>query len=423
MLDVQRLAAHAVGQVQAGRNLSVALQSAWRRKPGLSPQQRAAIQDLSYGVCRHYGALQATLDRLLDKPLRDRELQRLLLVALYQLQFSRAAPHAVVDHAVKTAAALGKGQAKGLVNAVLRNFLRRAEGLARELAADPATRYAYPGWWIETLRGQYPEHWQAILEAGNRHPPMTLRVNARRATPEQYLETLAEAGIEARLVGERALLLSHPLPVDRLPGFAQGMVSVQDAGAQEAARLLDAAAGMRVLDACSAPGGKAAHLLERADIDLLALDNDPERLQKVGQNLARLGLAATLTAGDAARPEQWWDGRPFQRILADVPCSASGVVRRHPDIKCLRRESDIPQFAAQQRAILDSLWRCLARGGKLLYATCSVFAEENGAQITAFLERHEDARRLPPPGLDAPAGQLLPDHLHDGFYYALLAKD
>jgi 16S rRNA (cytosine967-C5)-methyltransferase len=212
------------------------------------------------------------------------------------------------------------------------------------------------------------------------------------------------------------------MPVEKLPGFAQGQVSVQDAGAQQAAPLLDAQPGMRVLDACSAPGGKTAHLLERADLDLVALDSDPARLEKVAQNLQRLHLSAQQLAGDAAQPQQWWDERPFQRILADVPCSASGVVRRHPDIKWLRRESDIPQLAAQQRAILDALWRCLARGGKLLYATCSVFAEENDLQIAAFLERHEDARQMHLNGLESLEGQLIPDYLHDGFYYALLAK-
>ncbi len=411
-----------MSRVLAGRNLSAALQSAWRRKPGLSAQQRAAIQDLSYGVCRHYGRLQAELERLLDKPLHDEDLRCLLLVALYQLQYSRAAQHAVVDHAVRTAAALGKGRAGGLVNAVLRNFLRRDEALAEELAADPVARYSYPRWWIEKLKEQYPARWELILEAGNQHPPMTLRVNARRASVDQYLQSLAQRGIEATPLGAGAVHLARPLPVDKLPGFAEGRVSVQDAGAQQAAQLLDVADGMRVLDACSAPGGKTAHLLERADLDLVALDSDPERLQKVAQNLARLHLSAQLLAGDGAQPGQWWDGRPFQRILADVPCSASGVVRRHPDIKWLRRESDLQQFAAQQRAILDALWRCLARGGKLLYATCSVFAEENGLQIAAFLERHEDARRMPLAGLESLEGQLIPDPLHDGFYYALLAK-
>jgi 16S rRNA (cytosine967-C5)-methyltransferase len=247
-------------------------------------------------------------------------------------------------------------------------------------------------------------------------------VNTRRASVDQYRQLLAQRGIEATARGAGAVQLARPMPVDKLPGFAEGKVSVQDAGAQQAAQLLDVADGMRVLDACSAPGGKAAHLLERADLDLVALDSDPERLQKVAQNFARLHLSAQLLAGDAAQPGQWWDGRPFQRILADVPCSASGVVRRHPDIKWLRRESDLQQFAAQQRGILDALWRCLARGGKLLYATCSVFAEENGLQIAAFLARHEDARRMPLTGLESMEGQLIPDPLHDGFYYALLAK-
>ena len=222
--------------------------------------------------------------------------------------------------------------------------------------------------------------------------------------------------------GQSGILLEQPVAVDRLPGFSAGQVSVQDGGAQLAASLLDVADGMRVLDACAAPGGKTAHLLELADLDLTALDHDSKRLQKVEQNLRRLGLKAECLVGDAAEPQKWWDGKPFQRILADVPCSASGVVRRHPDIKWLRRESDIAQFAAQQASILDALWRCLEQGGKLLYVTCSVFAEENSRQVAAFLQRHADAELLPLPGRAEPDLQLLPDQEHDGFYYALLAK-
>ena len=251
---------------------------------------------------------------------------------------------------------------------------------------------------------------------------MTLRVNRRKSSVEAYLQQLAEAGIAARAVGASGILLERPLAVDKLPGFSQGLVSVQDGGAQLAASLLDVKDGMRVLDACAAPGGKTAHLLELADVELIALDHDARRLQKVEQNLARLGLRAKCVAGDASQPSQWWDGQTFQRILADVPCSASGVVRRHPDIKWLRREGDIAQFAAQQAHILDALWHCLEQGGKLLYVTCSVFAEENHQQIENFIARHDDARLLSLPDIVEQDLQLLPDREHDGFYYALLAK-
>lgn len=422
MIESQRLASTAVSQVLAGRNLNQALQSLLSRQASLSPQQRAAAQDMSYGTLRFYGQLRAILDLLLQKPVQDEAVRALLLVALYQLQYSRSAEHAVVDHAVRAAEALKKPWAKGLVNAVLRNFLRQRSSLLEQAAASEEGRYSHPQWWIEKLRRQYPDDWTTLLEANNQHPPMTLRVNRLATSTEAYFDLLHQQGIEGRQVGENAILLDQPVPVDKLPGFGEGMASVQDAGAQFAARLLDVADGMRVLDACAAPGGKAAHLLELARIELTALDSDPERLKKIEQTLQRLKLEAHCLAGNAARPEEWWDGKPFQRILADVPCSASGVVRRHPDIKWLRREADIAAFAAQQAEILDALWRVLGSGGKLLYATCSVFAEENQQQIAQFLVRHKDAQCLPiflPTSKD---GQLTPNSQHDGFYYALLLK-
>lgn len=422
MIEAQRLASTAVAQVLAGRNLNQVLSGLWSRHPKLTPQQRAASQDLSYGTLRFLGQLEAILAALLQKPIHDEAVHSLLLVALYQLQYSKAANHAVVDHAVKTTLALKKPWAKGLVNAVLRNFLRQREDLLARASAGEEGRHSHPQWWIDKLRQQYAADWEDMLDANNQHPPMTLRVNRRRATADGYLDQLKQQGLAARGMGDGAIMLDHPVGVDKLPGFAEGLVSVQDAGAQQAARLLDVAEGMRVLDACAAPGGKAAHLLETARLDLTALDNDPERLLKIRQTLQRLGLEANCVTGDAAQPESWWDGRPYQRILADVPCSASGVVRRHPDIKWLRREEDIEGFAAQQAHILEALWRVLESGGKLLYATCSVFAEENQQQIASFLARHPEAQCLP---LDLPGargGQLIPNAEHDGFFYALLSK-
>jgi 16S rRNA (cytosine967-C5)-methyltransferase len=382
------------------------------------------LQDLSYGTLRHYAALRAVLDALLQKPLQDEKIRCLLLVALYQLVHTHAQPHAVVDHAVRvTVQALRKTSAKGLVNAILRNFLRQREALLSSTASvSEEARLGHPQWWIDKLREQHPLAWEEILACGNQHPPMTLRVNRRLGDVEAYLAQLTRAGIAAHGLSRSAILLDQPVAVGRLPGFADGLVSVQDGGAQLAAELLDVADGMRVLDACAAPGGKTLHLLELADLDLTALDHDAKRLRKVEQNLGRLGLRAQCVVGDAASPRTWWDGKPFQRILADVPCSASGVVRRHPDIKWLRRESDIAQFAAQQAIILDALWLCLEQGGKLLYVTCSVFAEENQQQIAAFLARHANARLLPLPGHADRDLQLLPNQEHDGFYYALLAK-
>lgn len=416
----QLLAARLVGQVLGGRNLSQLLDEMRGSMPRLSPQQRAAAQDLSYGTLRHYGRLQAILARLLLRPLQDQRVRCLLLVALYQLEFGRASAHAVVDHAVRAAGRYRVPWAKGLVNAVLRNFLRRRADLLVLLEQDEVARFSYPQWWIDRLRDQYPTRWQAVLEAGNQRPPMTLRVNRRRATVEAYLQQLAAAGIAARALGGSAVMLAQPLPVDALPGFHAGVVSVQDYGAQLAAPLLDLSPGMRVLDACCAPGGKTGHMLECADVSMTALDHDAARLERTRGNLERLGLAADLLAGDAAEPHGWWDGRPFDRILADVPCSASGIVRRHADIKWLRRPEDLHTFAAQQARILRALWQLLANGGKLLYATCSVFVEENQRQIDAFLQERTDAHLLPLPGLTD--GQLLPCAEHDGFYYALLQK-
>lgn len=419
MIEAQRLASTAVSQVLAGRNLNQVLHGLFSRHPALTPQQRAAAQDMSYGTLRFYGQLRAILDLLLQKPVQDEAVRTLLLVALYQLQYSRAAEHAVVDHAVKATEAMKKPWAKGLVNAVLRNFLRQRAALLEQARATDEGRYSHPQWWIDKLRQEYPEEWEMLLEANNQHPPMTLRVNCRQTSTESYLALLQQQGIAARQTGDKAILLDQPVAVDKLPGFGDGVVSVQDAGAQLAAPLLDVADGMRVLDACAAPGGKAAHLLELAEIDLTTLDSDAERVKKIEQNLQRLKLEAHCVVGDASKPSDWWDGRPFQRILADVPCSASGVVRRHPDIKWLRREADIAAFAARQAQILDALWRVLGSGGKLLYVTCSVFTEENQQQMAHFLERHADAQYTLP---DAGNGQLLPDCQHDGFYYALLSK-
>ncbi|HEU4709793.1 MAG TPA: 16S rRNA (cytosine(967)-C(5))-methyltransferase RsmB [Methylophilaceae bacterium] len=428
MQKAQQLAAQAIKQVLAGSNLTVVLESIFRDEAtSLTPQQRATVQDLSYGTLRFYGQLQALLDRLLEKPLKDKPLHMLLLVALYQLQHGKTSPHTVVDQAVKAAAAINRNSwARGLVNAVLRNFLRRQKALLDEIAESEVARYSYPQWWINKLKSQYPDGWQSMLLAGNAHPPMTLRVNSRQNSAEAYVQQLHEQALPARLLGQQAVMLEKPSPVDRIPGFYEGRVSVQDYGAQLAGQLLNVHNGMRVLDACCAPGGKTGHLLELADVGLLGLDSDSQRLQRVQQNLERLGLRAQLAAGDAATPDGWWDGRPFQRILADVPCTASGIVRRHVDIKWLRRQSDIASFAGQQAAILRALWPLLAKDGKLLYVTCSVFHEENQQQIDRFLETHADARQLPLPALpdnyQQQDGQLRPCADHDGFFYAVLQK-
>jgi 16S rRNA (cytosine967-C5)-methyltransferase len=424
MIKTQRVAAATVGKVLAGASLTAVLQDYWRTHADLSGQQRGAIQDLSYGVLRFYGQLDALLALLLNKPLWDQNLRCLLLVGLYQLGYSKTSVHAVVDNAVSASLGLkGSKGAQGLVNAILRNFIRQRATLMERAAESEVGRYSHPQWWIDKLRTQYPQSYQAVLETSNQHPPMTLRVNRRKVSVGEYRKWLNQNGMNAQLLWNDALELACPVPVEKLPGFAEGLVSVQDAGAQLAAPLLDAQDGMRVLDACAAPGGKSAHLLELADVELTALDNDTTRIVRITQNFSRLDLRPHRTVqGDAVQSAGWWDGRQFDRILADVPCSASGVVCRHPDIKWLRRESDLSRFAAQQREILDALWQMLIRDGKLLYATCSVFAEENKRQVEEFLRHHQDARLLPLSLVETIDGQLLPNSHHDGFFYALLHK-
>jgi 16S rRNA (cytosine967-C5)-methyltransferase len=406
------MAADVILRVIEGRNLTQSLE-----KVSLSPSLRGAVRDMAYGSLRYKGTLDAVLAQLLKKPLDDGFVHALLLGALYQLAYTDEAPYAVVDNAVKAA----PRHMKALTNAVLRNFLRRREELLEQARQSVEGLHNFPAWWVEKLRLAYPERWSSILAACQLHPPMTLRVNLARGSVDGYLAELAAEGLPARRTGHAAITLVKPVAVERLPGFAEGRASVQDAGAQWAAPLLDVHAGMRVLDACAAPGGKTGHILECAPAAVLALDADAARLVRVQQNLDRLGLTAQLRRGDAERPQEWWNGRPFDRILADVPCSASGVVRRNPDIKWLRRPRDIARFARQQAAILDALWQTLAPGGKLLYATCSIFPEENAQQIKSFLARHADAALLAlPPELGE--GQLLPDDKHDGFYYALLHR-
>ncbi|MDR2614673.1 MAG: 16S rRNA (cytosine(967)-C(5))-methyltransferase RsmB [Candidatus Accumulibacter sp.] len=404
-------AARVLAAVRAGKSLNEAL-SLLAGEPAVA---RAAARDAIYGVLRGYGRGEFFLGRLMERPLAHAETHALLLAALYRLETRLDAAPMVVDQAVAAAGELTGGVFKGVVNGVLRNFLRRRERLLVELRRDEVAHFQHPAWWLSRLRRAWPEDWPDIVAADNGPPPMSLRVNARRMSVDDYLERLRAAGILAEPLGGVGVRLETPLPVDCLPGFAEGWVSVQDIGAQRAAELLDPAPGERLLDACAAPGGKTAHLLERADADVLALDIDETRARRIEDNLQRLGLRAKVRVADCLAPGRWWDGRPFDAILADVPCSASGVARRYPDIKTLRRESDIRRFSNAQAAILDALWPMLKPGGRLLYATCSVFTEENAAQTDAFPVRWTDARRVA-------EERWRPNREHDGFYYALLRK-
>ena len=425
--------AEAVQAVRAGRSLNDALAA-------LPLDLRLGVQALTFNALRQLGAASVALQGLAPKSPAP-PIEALLCVALALLWPSERpayASHTLVDQAVAAVRRRTPGAA-GFVNAVLRRFLREREARVALALQSPLAAWNHPDWWIEQLQRDWPEHWPALLAAANRHPPMTLRVNRRRCSGGVYVERLAAGGQQARLLdapafGGQAVVLAQPCPVEKLPGFAEGDVSVQDASAQRAALLLLGDAGLppraRVLDACAAPGGKTAQLLELADLDLLALDNDAQRLGRVGDTLRRLQLQAELKAGDAGQPAAWWDGRPFDAILLDAPCSASGIVRRHPDIRWLRRASDLPALAALQARLLDALWPLLKPGGRLLYATCSVFKCEGQAQIDAFLQRQgATAAALHP----ASPGHLLtlPDNhgdaaasevLHDGFYLALIRK-
>lgn len=406
-----------VARVAAGRSLTAELQRAAEADGFTAP---AALTDLCFGTLRSFGRVQAIVRVLARRTAGNATVDALLWCALYALESQRYAAYTVVDQSVRACVALGQAGAKAYVNALLRAYLRQQRSIEARLAADPVACWRHPAWWIERVQAAFPAGWQQILAAGNSHPPMCLRVNQRRCAPAAYLERLAAAGIAARPLGAAALLLQTPVPSRRLPGFADGEVSVQDAGAQRAPQLLDLRAGQRVLDACAAPGGKSAHVLETADVALTALDLQLARTEQVARNLARLGLVAQVRAADCSTPGNWWDGRAYERILADVPCSGSGVARRHPDIKWLRRAGDVAAYAARQMRILASLWRVLAPNGKLLYVTCSVFPEENDAVVEAFLGATPTARQLPLP--DGRPRQLLPSPEHDGYYFALLEK-
>ena len=419
--------ADAVGAVQSGRSLTDVL----ARCPA---ELRPGTQALAFHVLRHLGGAQAARVLMAAKA-PPPEVEALLVSALallWPMPEPPYADHTLVDQAVSAARARTPGAA-AFVNALLRRFVRERDVLVAAVQAQPVAAYNHPLWWIERVKKDWPSDWAALLAAANLHAPMMLRVNARRGTALGYTQHLASLGRAADVIGPQAVMLAKPCPVHELPGFAEGEVSVQDVSAQRAAPLLIGAGlerGARVLDACAAPGGKTAHLLELADgIDMLALDSDPLRLQRVQDTLNRLRLEARLRAADARHTAQWWDGVPFDAILLDAPCTASGIVRRHPDVRWLRRADDVLALGRIQAELLDALWPLLKSGGRLLYATCSIFRSEGQQQLDAFLQRHAAGKpRLDPaspghlPGLPDNSGSARPDATGDGFYYALIHK-
>lgn len=427
-MNTRLIAARVLSRVlQDGQSLTAALDHAFLSIE--SGKDRAFIQALCYGVCRQFHRLDFVLSQLLDKPLKDADVKALALVGLYQLNFMRVKPHAAVSETVL--AVRKKPWAKSLINALLRTYLREQEGLEHKADAFQSAALSHPEWLIKQIEQDWPEQALTLLQENNLQPPMVLRVNPAKTSRENYLQRLIGQEIAAEAVSfcPSAIKLDKPVPVDVLPGFADGLVSVQDTAAQLAAGLLDVQPGQRVLDVCAAPGGKTAHILEsQAQLkELVAVDIDESRMQRVSENLQRLHLQAKLTVGDAAKPEDWWDGKLFERILLDAPCSALGVIRRHPDIKLLRRAEDIGPLQALQKSILQAVWPLLAPGGVLLYATCSILKQENEQQIQAFLAEHSDALELSIEAEWGTAGvcgrQILTGDLAmDGFYYARLSK-
>lgn len=434
-------AAVSVRDMLAGTHLDESLK---RQTTALPMASAKAVRNMAYDVTRQFGLL-AYLAEHLNRRAPAPLLAALQCLGLAQILDGRRPVPVIIDQTVKAVGKLPEGAAHsssaGFINATLRRFVRERQKLMAEPLPDEA-RFNHPAWWIEKVRRQWPDRWEAILSASLSRAPLSLRVNARQATPLQALARLTEAGIEARCMGSDGLVLAHPLPVEQIPGFDEGLFSVQDLGAQCATRLLDPQPGEHILDACAAPGGKTAHMLEKADCEVWAIDIDADRVARMEQNLLRAGLPILTEdatgwgvhpkVADASRPEIWWDGRPFDRILLDAPCSASGIVRRHPDVLWHRERRDIETFSATQTRFLEKLWPLLRPGGKLLFATCSIFPEEGERVIGSFISRQTDCHWQRKADLmgwpDWPAaGQLLPcsdEHNdHDGFFYALLSKD
>ena len=397
----------------------------------LDPKDKPMWQQLTYGTLRFHPALELITLKLLRKKFKnkDYDLQMLLEIGLYQLLHTDIEPFAAINETVNAAKSLDKEWACGLLNACLRNFERDKDTMIRKLNGHPQFQSAMPDWLLAQIKSAWPNDWKEVVKGSNHEAPMFLRINARKTTRDDYLNALDEQGIsaEASAYADHGIVLHHPVNVTHLPNFAQGFCSVQDEAAQLSGQILPMKNGDKVLDACAAPGGKSCHLLELADIELTALEMDEKRAQRIYQNLSRLELSAKVLCTDANATEQWWDGEPFDAILLDAPCSATGVIRRHPDIKYLRHEDDIAQLAQLQAQLLDNLWPTLKSGGFMLYATCSILSSENNQQINAFLARHADANVAPLPiehGIVCDVGrQFLPTiDAHDGFYYCLLHK-
>lgn len=430
--NLRAIAASVINDVTNGQSLSDCLTKTWNHQ-SLSPRDRGFIQAVCYGVCRYYYRLDFILSCLLKKPMKgkDSDIHALLMVGLFQLIAMRVPSHAAVSETVAAVAVLKpKSTLRSLVNAVLREYLRSSEAIDKKVLTDDEALYMHPYWWLKIVQKEWPEDWQKMLAVNNSQPPFALRVNPQQYTRDAYLAILAKAGIAARPIvhTQSGIILDEAIAANELPGFSTGAVSVQDGAAQLAAELLDLKPDQRVLDACAAPGGKLSHMLEIVPhLACVAVEKDPKRMVLIEENLKRLKLNAKCFCSDVSDVKKWWDGQLFDRILLDAPCSASGVVRRHPDIKLLRQPQDIAAFARLQQSLLESLWPLLKPNGILLYATCSIFSAENTTVAKQFLTSHKDAIEISLPaalGVACEVGrQILPgmDEM-DGFYYAKFLK-
>jgi len=431
-LTARYAASQALHQVMLGQSLNQALPPLEAR---VAEDDRGFLRDMALGSCRYYQRLNAIAKMLLKTAFadEDQDLQALLIVGLYQLEIQKKAPHAAVHATVDVCDELGKGCAKSVANACLRRYGREYQSLTAPLADNPVTATSHPKWLMKMMQKAWPDDWQQVFEQNNQRPPLCLRVNQRHGSRDEYLQRLQQAGIDARAAdfAPFAIYLSDSCDVTQLPGFDDGDISVQDEAAQLASLILAPQSGENILDACAAPGGKTCALLETADCDVTALDLEASRLERVEENLERLGLSAGVVCADMAATDDWWEGEQFDAILLDAPCSATGVIRRHPDIKLLRRRDDIEQLAEVQQTLLNTAWKLLKPGGRLLYATCSVLPQENNDQIENFIrQKLEQGQNIQLQTLDNSWGvacnagrQLFPqENGHDGFFYALLIK-
>jgi len=418
-------AAMIVEQVLLGKNLDKSFDVILKKYNNSEIDNLSQIKDMVYGAIRNLGRSNFYINKLVKNKIENQCLEALLHIVLFQITNERSNNYTLVNEAVDAAKKIDHKKS-AFINAVLRNFLRKKDDLQQELNEDESAVYSYPNWWIQKVKNQYPKNWKDILVIGNQRPPLALRINLKKIEVNEYSTVLDDHGINHTLVGGECLIINTPLGVDKIPGFFEGKVSVQDYGAQLAAHLIDLKNDQKVLDACSAPGGKACHMLELNSIQLLAIESDQQRIIKIQENIDRQGLKAKILNDKISSQNEWWNKESFDRILLDVPCSASGIVRRHVDIKWLRRINDFQSFGNNQLSLLRAAWPMLKEGGKLLYVTCSIFEEENIDVIEKFKQDSNDVSELNinfPSNIVHIKNQILPSENHDGLFYALLQKN